>query len=455
MSRGKLDGAEELYREVLAAGAGRGETDNIEMLITENNFAYLLQLQGHFEEAEERYRRALAGLRESLGDRHPKVLDTMNNLGTLLHAMGQLEDSAALLRQTLDLRRDVLGAEHPWTLHSINNLASVLQTQGRLDEAEPLYREAAEGNRRLFGDNHPETLTSMNNLAFLLDDRGENSEAERLYREVAARRIEVLGITHQDSLSSMHNLASLLLEENRLQEAERWSRQATETARHSLQEGHYLTAIFEGRLGVILTRLGHFEEAEETLLLSLEGMVGSLGADHPRTKQTRDSLAELYETWGRPESTRPSLSGEDMINDPACRNPAHQQKPLRDSRLPSKPQLRRFPLPGNGSFRNLEGGSGFFHRHPPEISELHHPRLSGIEHCQLLQSVFDLEQSQIRFRPQFRGLVNLDFSLNARPLAAACRRAWSTRILRIAREARAKKWARSFQCASVWTTIRR
>lgn len=293
MNRGKLDEAESLYRRVLAAGSAHPDSDPTGMLITEGNFAYLLQLQGRLPDAEKHYREALERLRALEGDRHPMVIDIMNNYGTLLNEMGRLEESAELLQRGLDLRREVLGPDHPWTLHSINNVASVLQALGRLDEAEPLYREAVEGNRRLFGEDHPEMLTSMNNLAYFLDDHGDNEGAEVFYRQVLERRIRVLGRDHQDTLSSMHNLASLLFEENRLEEAERWSREATDSARESLPEGHYLIAVFEGRLGVTLLGMGLLEEAELRLERSVAGLTESLGPDHPRTLQIRASLNEL------------------------------------------------------------------------------------------------------------------------------------------------------------------
>ncbi len=297
MDRGDLDEAEALFRRVLAFAAD--DAQMAEIFITRGNFAYLLQKQGLLEEAEVQYGRAISGLEEQVGERHPRYLDALNNFGTLLMEMGRLEEAEKITRRALLLRRDVLGDTHPWTLHSINNLAAVVQALGRLDEAEPLYREAVEGNRRLLGVDHPETLTAVNNLAYLLEDRGRVGEAEGLFRMVVERRLAVLGEDHLDTLIAMHNLAALLLGDGRLDEAERWSRRAVEGSKQALPPGHYLGAVFAGRLGVILTGQRRFAEAEGLFLANLPALERELGQDHPRTVQTRQHLADLYEDWGR------------------------------------------------------------------------------------------------------------------------------------------------------------
>ncbi len=71
-----------------------------------------------------------------------------------------------------------------------------------------------------------------------------------------------------------------------------------------LSDDHFLTAIFEGRLGEILFQLGHFAEAENLLVGAHSVLVEAYGEDHPRVERTEEQLTELYERWQRPVDLR-------------------------------------------------------------------------------------------------------------------------------------------------------
>ena len=60
-------------------------------------------------------------------------------------------------------------------------------------------------------------------------------------------------------------------------------------------------AEFMRHYGICLTRLGRFEEASRHLHEALDLFVDAGGADHPRVRQTKEGLVEMYEQWGKSE----------------------------------------------------------------------------------------------------------------------------------------------------------
>ena len=56
--------------------------------------------------------------------------------------------------------------------------------------------------------------------------------------------------------------------------------------------------------GSVLSKLGRYEQAERSLLEAHGILRDGLGATHRRTIKTIDTLADVYDKWGRPEKAR-------------------------------------------------------------------------------------------------------------------------------------------------------
>ena len=78
--------------------------------------AGLLQDQRKLEEAEPLFREALAARRTTLGDCHPSTLAAINNTAGLLHDQGNLVEAEPLFREAMATCRATLGDRHPYTL---------------------------------------------------------------------------------------------------------------------------------------------------------------------------------------------------------------------------------------------------------------------------------------------------------------------------------------------------
>ena len=255
--------------------------------------AGLLMNQGKLNEAELLYCEALAACRRTLGNEHPDTLASINNMAILLKAQGKLDVAEPLYLEALAASRRTLGNEHPDTLASINNLALLLSDQGKLGEAEPLNLEALAACRRTLGNEHPSTLASINNLANLLSDQGKLGEAEPLYLEALAARRRTLGNDHPDTLGSINSLANLLKTQGKLGEAEPLYLEALAAKRRTLGNDHPSTLDTIYNFAGLLLKQGKREEALEQYRLELEGVRRVRGESHPSTQQSMRNYQQL------------------------------------------------------------------------------------------------------------------------------------------------------------------
>lgn len=141
----KLDQAEGIYREVLAAAPNHPDA---------LHYLGLMQYQrGRVDDAVQAISAALAVA--------PEYVDAHNNLGNIHMEQKRFEKAEACYRRTVELAPGHLGA--------LNNLGSVLRALGRLEEAEPVFREALKLSADFFPLHY--------NLGTLLYEQGRAAEA--------------------------------------------------------------------------------------------------------------------------------------------------------------------------------------------------------------------------------------------------------------------------------------
>ena len=103
--------------------------------------ASTLSSRGQLDEAEKMEREVLALQLEIHGGRHPSTISAMGNLAATLSDRGQLDEAEKMKRKVLALRLEIHGGRHPSTILAMNNLAATLCDRGQLDEAERMKRE--------------------------------------------------------------------------------------------------------------------------------------------------------------------------------------------------------------------------------------------------------------------------------------------------------------------------
>lgn len=341
---GRHDESAELQRRAITGMSRTLGPEHPDTLNAVNNLAQLFCAQGKLAKAEELQRRVLAASERTLGAEHPGTLTALNNLAAVLLAKGQVAECAELHRRVLETRERALGAEHADTLVSVNNLAAVLRTQGELDASTKLHRRALDARLRTLGPEHPDTLVSTHNLATSLREKGENEKAIGLYRKALEVKERSLGRDHPSTISTVGSLAATLFSAGQHAEAEALLRRAlaaserdlgpehadtlnlANTLAEALRHGHKLgeaVALHRRTLGarertlgrddshvlltvnnlaVALHDQGELDEAAALFKRAAEGWHLKYGADDPRTRAARASLARVSslstQLWG-------------------------------------------------------------------------------------------------------------------------------------------------------------
>ncbi len=304
-SLGIYDLAQPHLERALSASQSAFGPDHARTLTAMNNLATLSADQGRLDEALKMHEQTLEARLRTLGEQNPDTLFSMNNLGDLYRERGRLAEAETLLRKTVELRRRLLGDQHPETLVSINNLGTTCFLQGKNVDAEKLLRESLEGQLRLLASDHPDVLVSKNDLATVLKRIGKRDEAESLYREVADGFTRQFGEGHMDTLIVRFNLEGL--ERERLSPADAVSRMAdlTAIAESHLPSGHYLTSVFRSTWARRLYEGGQFDQAAPIAVRAFEELKSSMGPSHLYTKQSADTVADIYEALQKPELASP------------------------------------------------------------------------------------------------------------------------------------------------------
>ena len=260
-----------------------------------------------FQVAETSFHEALA-IRERAAADTGQLAEVWDALGTLYWAQERYEEAEPWLRKALDARRSYYGEESGLVASSMSNLAALLDDKGEYDEAESLYREA----RALLQERAPRSTqlaTVTANLAILLDVwKEEYDEAETLYREALAMHQALFGDDNPDVALDRYLMAGLLCEV-RGEPAQGVTLLEEAIPVFEREEQYSYAAIARSMLGVCLTELTRYAEAEVDLLEALSALELEYGVDHTRTRTTRERLVTLYEAWDRPN--RAALYRED------------------------------------------------------------------------------------------------------------------------------------------------
>lgn len=245
--------------------------------------------QGDWVGAENVYRELLAARQRLQGSDHPDTLETMFSLASLLRRKGVLDEAERLHREALETRKRVLPPDHPDTLASLVAVALIRKQRGAYDEAEMLYKQALAEQIKTLGSEHDGTLTTKSNLGRLYEAREQYEKAEPLLRDVVSVRVRTLGAAHPETLMSMHNLSSVLECMNRDAEAEKFERTAYEGMNRLNPESED-TLLCAHDLAYLL-RKKHTPKAALPLCQKvLEGFIRIYGPNHPRTIQAYQEL---------------------------------------------------------------------------------------------------------------------------------------------------------------------
>lgn len=127
---------------------------------------------------------------------------------------------------------------------------------------------------------------------------------EGLLRESLAMRWRLYPEGHKSIAVDLYNLARLLKDRGELAPAEPLFRHSIELHERSSGDSSAWAASSRLGLGVTLTRLGRFRDAEKELLAAEVALAAAANAPAGRHQESVEALAKLYQAWEKAEPGR-------------------------------------------------------------------------------------------------------------------------------------------------------
>jgi serine/threonine-protein kinase len=305
--KGKYPESEALFKNVIAIyrqHAADGTVPAIWWCEVLNDLGLIQMTKGEPVAAEVVLREAVAKSSELSQHDRKAIPVYLTNLGRARVAQGDLNEAETLYRKSVELSRQLPLPEQGNLSVALNYLGDVLKSKYKFDEAEAALRESVEVARRQSGEN-PNLSIFMTTLADLLRLKGNYGQAEETENAAIAIFKKVLPPEHFGLTYPNTTLGLIMNETGRAAQAEPILRQALAIRQKNLPQGHWQIAQTEGALGECLMRQQKYSEAEPLLLESYHDLKASQGEKNQRTDEARKWLAELYQSWGKPEMAAP------------------------------------------------------------------------------------------------------------------------------------------------------
>ena len=175
---------------------------------------------------------------------------------------------------------------------------------GKFDQALASAREGTEILRAALGDTHDTTHIMRLNLARAHTQLGHLEVAEAEFRAILAGRREAGSTDNISFATTVDALADVLNKQGKFADAHRFAREARVSTEKAIGKEHWRWASVNRTLGMSLTGLGRFAEAEPLLLGSYDLMSARRGESHRQTLLTAKRIAEMYTGWKRPAQAR-------------------------------------------------------------------------------------------------------------------------------------------------------
>ncbi|KAH7417571.1 hypothetical protein BKA64DRAFT_702338 [Cadophora sp. MPI-SDFR-AT-0126] len=240
-AQGKLQLAEETWRQILGQRQEKLGSDHVDTLRSTSELAISLFDRGQFVEAEEFALAAAEAQERILGFESQDTLWSMNLLGMIYRKLNKYEECREVLERTLKGREKLLGPNDLETLDTIDLLGLLFKDLGDLEAAEKMMRRSFVGTEEILGKYHPMTLLSVNNLGLVLHFLGRLDEAEEMMRRAVEGGTKSRGREHYETLLSMWNLAKIMRDRKKYVDSQALWEEACEGFKRSLGPAHHRT----------------------------------------------------------------------------------------------------------------------------------------------------------------------------------------------------------------------
>ncbi|KAJ6438089.1 tetratricopeptide repeat domain-containingprotein [Purpureocillium lavendulum] len=260
--------------------------------------AYNYRHQGRYQQARELDSVVLTKRSELLGNDHPDTAKSLNNLALDLKGLGHAADALGLEHQALAIISRVDGEDAPSTLTSVHNLANSYANVGRHRDAARLHERVVHTRTRVLGEDHFETIMAMDLLGVDYRNMDELDMALTWQQKAVNLAKAHLGELHDTTIKCTINMATTCRVSGRPVQAIELLEATYRACQASGREDTPLVIGLINGLAVAYCKAGRLGEAKPLLERCYDFNNRVLGANHPTTGISRDSLEWILEQLG-------------------------------------------------------------------------------------------------------------------------------------------------------------
>jgi tetratricopeptide (TPR) repeat protein len=255
---------------------------------------------GDEQRADKMFREAIAIDRHGNEEMHKNMGDPMQNLAVSLFKQGRYVDAAAVARETIDTLRQYRGTDSPSLLQAEAGYALTLAQLRRPVEAQAVLRDVVAQGVRVRGPEHPETLASKIQLGENLIDLRRYAEAAELLRPTAESLDRVLGPNHTYTSTAWGMYAMAACHGPNAADGLAVEQKMAEMRAKTLPPGDWRISNAQAIIGLCLTQLRRYAEAEPILRQAVDNLESSRGTEFSNTQRAYNYLRDLYLAMDRP-----------------------------------------------------------------------------------------------------------------------------------------------------------
>jgi eukaryotic-like serine/threonine-protein kinase len=265
-----------------------------------NEFGMAAMDMGDYQGADKMFREAIAIDFRGTEEMHRNMGDPMQNLAVLLFKQGRYVDAAAAARDTIAALRQYRATDAPSLLQAEAGYALTLAQLRRPAEAEAVLRDVIAQGIRIRGAEHPETLASKIQLGENLVDLQRYAEAAELLRPTAESLDRVLGPNHTYTSTAWGLYAVAACNGPNAADGLAAEQRMAEMRAKTLPAGDWRISNTQAIIGLCLTHLRRYAEAEPILRQAADTLESSRGTGFSNTQRAYKYLRDLYLAMDRP-----------------------------------------------------------------------------------------------------------------------------------------------------------
>jgi eukaryotic-like serine/threonine-protein kinase len=296
--KGLFESARAYHMDAMRVLRSSSGEDDARLAEFSRDLVQTLHYQGDYQTLEHHSRVSVDLHERFFGTDHPAFARALRDRGLLLQRHGKYPEAEQLFREALAIAEGVLGDEHPQVAELLNRLASVRWWRRDLVEAETLHLRSIALKRQIYGERHLEVAYGLNNLAAVLRAKGELEGADTLHNQSLSIVHATVGDEHAVYWEVLANKAITVGVTGDCDRAETLHRRSIEGMRRTLPREPWRVPRQQVSLGICLTRLSRFEEAEAELLGGL-AVMREPGVPQRYTGDAIEGLVGLYTAWGK------------------------------------------------------------------------------------------------------------------------------------------------------------